>query len=458
MRQELIPTNDAIFAMVAEIFAQGIRRPAYPADRWAEQYCLQRFRYLGLESVRREPFRVNYWEPKRWSLTVWREGTAEMSAFEVPCFPMPYTIPTTGITGRLVLFDDSRPETAAGGVALFNGGIAHLPYRNFIPSATACYDPDGTFEGYAQILPYSTGRQESMASVLGSGALALIASISGYPGDSYEQFVPYRGEILPVPAVWISGRDGARLARMLVEQPVTVRLSVEADIHAAESGNVLGELPGADDEIVAVGSHHDGPWASAVEDASGVALVLAQAEYWSRVPREERPHRMLFLLNGGHMAGGGGHRTFEERHGGEMEGIVLEVHLEHAALECIEQAGRLVPTGLPEPRWWFTSAIRRLESAVLAAVEAERLARSIVVPPDIFGGDAPPTDAHGFFLAGVPAVSMLAAPFYLFDSQDTLDKVDRDNLAAITRAAIRIIESTHGQTAKSMRQAVVPRS
>ena len=54
----------------------------------------------------------------------------------------------------------------------------------------------------------------------------------------------------------------------------------------------------------------------------------------------------------------------------------------------------------------------------------------------------------------MPAVSFLAAPFYLFDSQDTLDKVDRDNLAAITRAVIRIVESTRGETAKSMRDAV----
>jgi hypothetical protein len=94
---------------------------------------------------------------------------------------------------------------------------------------------------------------------------------------------------------------------------------------------------------------------------------------------------------------------------------------------------------------------------VLAAIEAERLARSVIVPPTVFGA-WPPTDGSGFYLAGVPLVSFLAAPFYLFDSQDTLDKVDRDNLAAITRAAIRIIESTRGETAKSMREAVIPRS
>ena len=65
MRQELVPTNDDIFAVVDEIVAQGIRRPAYPADQWAEQFCLQRFRDLGLENVRLEPVDVTYWEPRK---------------------------------------------------------------------------------------------------------------------------------------------------------------------------------------------------------------------------------------------------------------------------------------------------------------------------------------------------------------------------------------------------------
>ncbi len=266
--------------------------------------------------------------------------------------------------------------------------------------------------------------------------------------------MPYRGAVVPVPGVWVSGRDGARLAEMLAKGPVNVHLNVETDIHATESSNIVGELPGADEELVTVGSHHDGPWVSAVEDASGVALVLAQAEYWARVPPEERPHRMVFVLHGGHMAGGAGHIAFGAQHNDQMARMVLAVHLGHAAMECVECDGKLVSTGRPEPRWWFTSRVRQLESSVMEAIEAERLTRSLILPPTVFGGSAPPTDGSGFFLAGVPAVSFLAAPFYLFDSQDTLDKVDREGLAPITRAVIHIVESTRGKTAKSMRDGV----
>jgi hypothetical protein len=161
---------------------------------------------------------------------------------------------------------------------------------------------------------------------------------------------------------------------------------------------------------------------------------------------------MLFLLHAGHMAGGAGIWAFLPAHADEVSRTVLEVHLEHAALEFIEKDGKIEATGLPEPRWWFTSRIPQLETAVLDAIQSERLTRSVILPSNIFG-NAPPTDGAGFSLAGVPQVSFLTAPFYLFDAIDTVDKVDRDNLAPISRAAIRIIESTRDETAQSMRAA-----
>jgi hypothetical protein len=201
---------------------------------------------------------------------------------------------------------------------------------------------------------------------------------------------------------------------------------------------------------VIIGSHHDGPWGSAVEDASGIALVLARAAYWSRVPQSERPHRLVFLLNAGHMVGGAGAEAFVAAHRADMERVVLEVHLEHAANDFVEEDGALRPTGQPEARWWFTSRIGRLEASVRGAIEAEDLRRSLVLPPEVFG-PRPTTDGSEFYLAGVPIVNYLTAPFYLFDASDTMDKIHRPSLAPVTRAAVRIVESTRGVSAASMR-------
>jgi hypothetical protein len=77
----------------------------------------------------------------------------------------------------------------------------------------------------------------------------------------------------------------------------------------------------------------------------------------------------------------------------------------------------------------------------------------MILAPDAFGTQ-PPTDGAFYHLAGVP-VNFLTAPFYLFDEMDTLDKVDRDNLESLTRATIRIVDSTAGVSTAELRAGVV---
>jgi hypothetical protein len=186
--------------------------------------------------------------------------------------------------------------------------------------------------------------------------------------------------------------------------------------------------------------------------------VLAQARYWSRVPRHERPHNLRFLLNAGHMSGGAGLIAFVNRNADRLDEIVLEVHLEHAAREARGEEGRLIATDKPETRWWFTSRITVLEDAVEQALHAEDLRKSFIMQPDNFppGSPAPPTDGAFFHPAGVPIVNFLTAPMYLFDAQDTLDKIHTPSLVPVTRAAIRIINAMQGRSAAELRAAVRP--
>ena len=58
---------------------------------------------------------------------------------------------------------------------------------------------------------------------------------------------------------------------------------------------------------------------------------------------------------------------------------------------------------------------------------------------------------RGSGLEGVPLVNYLTAPWYLFDSADTMDKVDHESLDRVSRAAFDIVESTAGRSAQQMR-------
>lgn len=458
VRASAVPAEAAIFGWISEVFGHGIRRPGYPADEWAEGWIAERFTELGLAQVRREPITVTRWEPTEWSLAVTDAGGTTTT---LDCFPVPFSAPAQGLTTELAAFDQERPEGVAGRASLFDVPLITIPATLLATSGSApddvsgrIIDPDGTLEGASHTVPFGAEFLEVMEPSIEAGAVAFIGTLTDHPGDSAEYFVPYDAITRPIPGVWVNGTDGAWLRDQLARGPLTVRLDVASETEEVPSSNVVGELEGADDETVIIGSHHDGPWSSAVEDASGISLVLAQAAYWAAQPVERRPHRLVFLLQGGHMSGGAGLKGYIEAHRAELDQVVLEVHLEHAALEVDEVDGELRPTELAVPRWFFTSRNPRLEQAVTDALVAEELGRSMVVAPDAFG-ERPPTDGALYHQEGVPLVNFLAAPSYLFNSSDTLDKIDRAHLEPLTRAAVRIISSTAGVTAAEMRAGVI---
>ncbi|HET6951894.1 MAG TPA: M28 family peptidase [Acidimicrobiales bacterium] len=448
-----VPTQAAIFAWISEVFGQGVRRPGYPADEWAEGWIADRFRDIGLEDVRLEPVTCTRWEPLSASLDV----TAGGETRSLDCFPVPFATPVSGLEVEVVAFDQAQPGAVAGKASLCDVPLIRIPADLLASSGSApddltgrIVDPDGTLTGAEHVVPFGAGFQDVLEPSIEAGAAFFIGSLTGYPGNSYKYFVPYDGIGRPIPGVWIRGTDGAWLRERLAEGPVRIAVTVESEMSEVESHNVVGELPGADDEMVIIGSHHDGPWSSAVEDGSGISLVLAQATYWAAQPVERRPHRLVFLLQGGHMSGGAGLHAYIDAHRDELDSVVLEVHLEHAALEFAETDGTLAPTGLPVPRWFFTSRLAPLEGAVSQALQTERLHRSMILAPDAFGSQ-PPTDGAFYHTEGVPVMNFLTAPFYLFDEIDTLDKIDQENLVPLTRATIRIVDWTMGKSAAEVR-------
>lgn len=454
-----IPTAAVMMGWITEVCAQGVRRPGYDADAWTEAWCADRLREIGLTDVRREPITVRRWEPTEWRLEVMTEGGPTE---ELECFPVPFAAPTEAV--ELELADMDAGAEIAGRAALRDVALLRLPpdaVAGFgsVPAdpderARRVHDPEGTFAGAQHVVPFGTDFQAVVEPALAAGAAAAVLVCADHPGDTCRYFVPYDAHERPIPAVWVRGSDGARLHDLLAAGPVRVRLAVASTSEEVESSNVVGVLPGAGDEDVIIASHHDGPWASAVEDGSGIALVLAQATYWASVPQADRPHRLVFLLQGGHMSGGAGLAAYIEAHRPELARTVVEIHLEHAAREVVERDGELVPTGQPTPRWWFTSRIPPLEDIVLDAIAAEGLDRSMLVAPDALG-PAPTTDGALYHLEGVPIVHHLAAPLYLFDEADTVDKVDEASLEPLTRATIRIVEATAGLTAAGLREQVV---
>jgi len=338
---------------------------------------------------------------------------ASKGTSNLECFPLPHSAPADALELELSAFDPAHPEWVSGKAALTEVRLLRFGPSDIVSDAPdlegvpngRIVDPRNTFVDRQQILPFAPNFQAVMEPVIGAGASAFIGFLYDHPADSYRYYVPYDGLARSIPGVWIRGSDGRRLRQLLERGAVRVWIDIDSLRSGITSSNIVGELPGGDRERVVIGSHHDGPWASAVEDAGGVALVLA-------------------------------------------------IHLEHPAREFATRKGVLSATGEPEPRWFFTSRNPQLERNVLDALRAEQLERCLILPPQIFGGH-PTTDGGPFHLYGVPLVNFLSAPFYLFDAMDSLDKIDEAGLVPLTRATIRIIEATRGVSASAMREGVV---
>lgn len=443
-----VPSGAIQLDWIKTICDRGIRRPGSQVDDWATSWVADRFREAGLDDVQLEPVPLARWTPESWSLRVWPTDSPE-DAIELPCFPLPHSAPAReGLEARVRRVDDD-PRDA---ISLATVTLTKLPQSFMRERAISHYDPDGEFDSLVQTLPFGPALQNVMEPSIEAGAHGFIG-IFDAPWETCDYYVPYDGIERPIPGVWVSRESGERLSAMLDRGEVTARIAVDSSREEVMTHNVVGTLEGSSDDWVIIGSHHDGPWVSAVEDASGMALVIAQANYWAAVPAEDRPHNLLFLMNSGHMVHGSGTAAFIASHKDFLERVVLEVHLEHTARESRGENGKLIPTDDPEVRWWFTSRNDTLVHAVEDALRAEDLRRSLIVPPDVFGPH-PTTDGGFFHLQGVPLVNFLTAPMYLFDSQDTVDKIHDASLEPVTRAAIRIIASARGISAASMRAGV----
>jgi len=436
------PRASDMMSWIETVVAAGVRRPAYPADDEVARWAAALLTSFGLHGVTCDEVPVVRWEEGPTTLAV-RRGPGHRW-HDVDAFPMPHTA-----DGALIAPLVPADRATAGSVVARQVDLPAVPNADLRSMALDAFDPEDHFASSTHILPFGLDVHDVAGTATAAGAAGFVGILGEHYWESNRYYLPYDGKPRSTPAVWVAPDAGATVLEC-AEVGGECRLQTTSWSRPATTVNVLGALPGRSDSWVVIGSHHDAPWASAVEDASGIALVLAQARLWSQVPATDRPHNMLFLLNGAHMFGGAGVQSFLRDHGDLLRNVVLAVHLEHAAAASAVVDGRLVALDQPEDRWWFASRHPVLQELLLASIKAESLRRSMVFAPDAFM-EHPPTDGGPFHLFGVPLVNFLPAPRYLFDAADTVALVHRASLLPVTRAVVRLIAGLYGMDPTTLR-------
>ena len=153
----------------------------------------------------------------------------------------------------------------------------------------------------------------------------------------------------------------------------------------------------------------------------------------------------MFVSTDSHYTDYEGHVGFLENRKQNQEQIILDFAVEHIAQEMdLDENNQIILTGEPETRMIYVSDTGGLLALAKEAAAIYGLEKTVFFPvrkqsSGAYTNDDVCSDAYDFNAAGIPVVSLLAAPMYLFHNSDTLEKVHQPSLKIVLRAYLYMI-------------------
>lgn len=432
-----------MLAWIEDQVAFGPRHPGAPGGVRNEDYLLQTLERLGVRAPHKEPIPITCWEADQVELEVTGQGEAQV----LESYPVPYCRLTSdqGVEAPLVHVDSGRVFPRAevtGAIVVTEIHFPSLDAGLLTRLSLGIHDPDGSLSQVKHPATWVRLGWHIYTWAARRGAVGFVGILADQPGGSCRMHAPYgfkERDILdkPLPGVWVGREQGSRLRARLLRGRMRGRLRVTGRARPATTHNVVGVIPGESEQQIVLSCHHDSPFRSPVEDASGVSVVLALARHFARRPL----HRSLvILLSAGHFYGSIGTRSYIEQHRDELARTAAEVSIEHIAREAVEdQRGRLVPTGKPEASGIFVPFNRAVDRAVLQAVRAHDLDRTVLLSAEGPLGEYPPTDGGDWHLTGVPTINCISNPVYLLTDDDAEQWVDRRRLVKMAATFAQVL-------------------
>jgi len=419
-------TEEEMFGWIKDLCAMGYRRPGTEADHQASQYILGKFKEFRLENPHLEPIPTTLCDVSTWSLTVKGE--------QIPCSYIPYT-EFTGPDGRsseIVYLNEGSAWDFVGIDVKGKIVVVEMRFLYLNLLLPSLVEHPHT---------YDFANWEALNRAVEQGAVGFVGILNDYWDlNTYYAPIDYPSEPLfkAIPGLWVSETDGAHLLDLIEdEEKVEATIVLDGSVGPGVTSNVVGFLSGMTEDIIMVHSHHDSTFYGAVQDASGVSEVLALAKYFGQLPQWSREKTLMFFTSAGHMTNYLGTTAFVETHKDDLiTKIVVDLCLEHIAKDYDYIDGELVDTGRAELSYIF--ATDHLPTFAMAAVRKHNLDRTVVIPTPHHLYVT--SDAYSFHKAGIPIVSFISSPEYMYDLIDTPDMVAKDRLVPVAEVFIDLVK------------------
>ena len=414
-------------AMVERIVAMGNRRCGSDVEHRVIEFVRDEFERIGLKSAEIEWFDMHWWNPLRVEVELLPDGKP-LGARPLGSKPIWYTAstPAEGITGECVYCGYGLPhqfESARDKIAVIDSRIL----LHFWPTYRF-------FESYKYAVD--------------AGAKALVVVIDA-PGDMIPIFTAEEEKRdNPIPAVLINRGDGELLKESIRKETAELRMTVEAEQRVSQTADVVAMLDGKSDEYIIVGAHHDSIYGGAVDNAGGMAALLAIAE--ELAGRAEPPEKnIIFATHPGHELLIGS-REFVKKHADVLAKTAAYITLDGMGCDNYEEIdGKIQKTGREEPRGVFISPNPVLAEIVFPPVKKHGLLPAAFLSVEVM---CPNEDLEGrFFEVGVPIVDIIGKPIWYHTEEDTPDKCTPDQLERGALAHLEIIERIDSLSAAEIR-------
>jgi hypothetical protein len=429
--EEMLAVIDDVVAIAEQSRADGVglwgRIPGSRYAKMTAEYAAERFRTLGLEDVHIDTFeREPTWLLHSWELTLladpaYGEGTEDIVLADAyPIGGSPST-PEEGLEAELVYVGLGTPADLLGRDLRGKVAVVHSIMQPSPNSHTAENLPPELIKagavGCLVVMDLMEPLQFMPVGVSGPGVLGF--TLNGIEGSFIEDVIAGAGE--------------GRRPR--------VRMKVQS---SREKGwiarNALGLIPGELDEYVIVIAHTDSFFQGAIDNAAGIANMLALARHYAR-PGAAKPRRnMLFVATSGHHVGSVGVRDLITRYPEIMGKTVYAINCEHlAALHAYQlHRGKMVFTANVEDPLLVAVSNR---SPLLLELLGEAVDRYGLVV-NLQTSHYPGGDPYPFWTAGVPVVNLIALPLYYHTTRDLPEVMSGPGLERVARAVAWFMDQT----------------
>ncbi len=389
------------------------------SDAEDARWLMERFRQAGLSDVRAQSLDLPpQWMPDSWSVSASAGGKDLQLESAQPAYQAP-GLPPEGLDLQIVY-------VGLGSAADFQGrdvrGKAVLLFS--IPQ------PDSAWNSAA-----SEGAVERAVSM---GAAAIFEVIA-VPGNFRMQIYPAGDK---VPAFSLGSDDANALRNLIASTPagqaphIKMHLDVKM-VPGLKTATVWGSLPGMTDETIYIVAHRDGWFEGANDNGTGVATMIGLAEYFAKIPREQRRRTIIFLGTSGHHNGAAPSGEWLAQHKEIFEKTAIIINCEHTAGIQADLRGPSIRQANQTGAFtWYVGGSRKLSDIVMGAYRDFGVV-TYVEPERGAGGEMSPFYKHA------PSLQLLQGGVYFHSDHDTPDTVPYVGLAASTRAYAKIIDQVN---------------